>query len=85
MAVAGQVYFGTEVAQSGQCLTNDCTTGVRSPAEAKNIFSSLRVQITSKAHPVFRLMGSGGKARLGRDADHSPPSTMSRSYFWEVG
>jgi hypothetical protein len=40
--------------------------------------SSLCVQTGSEAHPASCTMGtggpfSGGKARQGRDADHSPP------------
>jgi hypothetical protein len=68
------------VAQSVQCLTTDWTTGVQSPAEAKDISSSLCVQTGSGAHPASCTMGSGGpfpgdKARPGLDADHSPPSS----------
>jgi hypothetical protein len=58
---------------------DDWTTGVRSPAEAKDFSSSLCVQTGSGAHPASCRMGTGGpfpggKARPGRDADHSPPS-----------
>jgi hypothetical protein len=54
--------------------------GVRSPAEAKDFSSSLCVQTGSEAHPACCTMGTGcpfpgGKARSGRDADHSPPSS----------
>jgi hypothetical protein len=54
--------------------------GVRSPAGAKDFFSSLCVQTGSGAHPASCTMGTGGpfpggKARPGRDADHSPPSS----------
>jgi hypothetical protein len=68
---------------------DDRAIGVRSPAEAKDFSSSLCVQIGSGAHPASCPMGtggpfSGGKARPGRDADHSPPllprSWMSGSY-----
>jgi hypothetical protein len=31
--------------------------------------------LCSGAHPASYTMGTGGKARPGRDADHSPPST----------
>jgi hypothetical protein len=53
---------------------------VRPPAEAKDFSSILRVQTGSGAHPASCTMGtgrhfSGGKAKLGRDADHSPPSS----------
>jgi hypothetical protein len=58
---------------------DDRAIGVRSPAGAKDFSSSLFVQTGSGAHPASRTMGtggpfSGGKARLGRDADHSPSS-----------
>jgi hypothetical protein len=53
---------------------------VRSPAGEKDFSSSLCVQTGSGAHPAFCTMGTGGpfpegKARPGRDADHSPPSS----------
>jgi hypothetical protein len=55
------------LAQSVQCLTTDWTAGVRSPTG-------------SGAHPASCTVGTGGsfpggKARPGRDADHSPPSS----------
>jgi hypothetical protein len=58
----------------------DREIGVRSPAEAKDFSSILRVQTGSGAHPASCPMGTGGpfpegKARPGRDADHSPPSS----------
>jgi hypothetical protein len=64
------------VAQSVLCLTTDWTTGVRYPTEA----SSLCVQTGYGAHPASCPMGTGGlfpgdKARPGRDADYSPPSS----------
>jgi hypothetical protein len=51
--------------------------GVRSPAGAKDFSSVLCVQTGSEAHPASCTMGTGGpfvegKARPGRDADHSP-------------
>jgi hypothetical protein len=51
----------------------------RSPVGAKDFSSSLCVHTGSEAHPAFCTMGTGGpfpggKARPGRDADHSPPS-----------
>jgi hypothetical protein len=54
--------------------------GVRSPAGAKDFSSSLCVQTGSGAHPASCTMGTGGpfpggKARPGRDANHSPPSS----------
>jgi hypothetical protein len=68
------------VARSVQCLTTDWTAGVRSPTEAEYLSSNLCVQTGSGAHPACCTVGiggslSGGKARLGRDADHSPPSS----------
>jgi hypothetical protein len=59
---------------------DDRAIGVRSPAEAKDFSSSLCVQTGSGAHPASCTMGTGGpfpggKARPGRDADHSPPSS----------
>jgi hypothetical protein len=59
---------------------DDRAIGVLSPAGAKDFSSSLCVQTGSGAHPASCTMGtggpfSGGKARPGRDADHSPPSS----------
>jgi hypothetical protein len=53
---------------------------VRFPAEANDFSSSLCVQTGSGTHPASYTMGTGGpfpggKARPGRDADHSPPSS----------
>jgi hypothetical protein len=46
--------------------------------------SSLNVHTISDAHPAFYPMGTVGKLRSERDADHSshlvPRSRMSRSY-----
>jgi hypothetical protein len=58
----------------------DWTTGVRSLTETEDFSSSLCVQTGSGAHPASCPMGTGGpflegKARPGRDADHSPPSS----------
>jgi hypothetical protein len=54
---------------------------LRSPAEAQYFSSSLCVRTSSGAHPASYPMGTGGpfpsgKARPGRDADHSPPSSV---------
>jgi hypothetical protein len=59
---------------------DDRAIGVRSPAGAKDFSSSLCVQTGSGAHRAPCTTGtegpfSGGKARPGRDADHSPPSS----------
>jgi hypothetical protein len=58
---------------------DDRAIEVRSPAGTKDFSSSLCIQTGSGAHPASCPMGtggpfSGGKARPGRDADHSPPS-----------
>jgi hypothetical protein len=59
---------------------DDRAIGVRSPAEAKDLSSSLGVQTGSGAHPASCTMGTGGplpggKVRPVRDADHSPLSS----------
>jgi hypothetical protein len=59
---------------------DDRAIGVRLPAGAKDFSSILCVQTGSGAHPASCPMGTGGpfpggKARPGRDADHSPPSS----------
>jgi hypothetical protein len=59
----------------------DWTIEVRFPAGAKDFSSSLCVQTGSGAHPASCTMGTGGpfhggKARPGRDTDHSPPSSV---------
>jgi hypothetical protein len=71
-----QIYSktGAGVAQSLQSPITDWTTGVPSPAETKDFSSSLCVQTSSETQPASYPMGTGDKARLGRNADHSPPS-----------
>jgi hypothetical protein len=59
---------------------DDRAIGVRSQAGAKDFSSILCVQTGSVAHPGSCTIGTGGpfpggKARPGRDADHSPPSS----------
>jgi hypothetical protein len=59
---------------------DDRAIGVRSTAEAKDVCFILCVQTGSGAHPASCTMGTGVlspevKARPGRDADHSPPSS----------
>jgi hypothetical protein len=51
--------------------------------------SSSCVQTGSGAHPASCPMGTwgsfpGGKARSGREADHSPPSSAEVKYEWEL-
>jgi hypothetical protein len=60
-------------------MTADWNTGVRSLADSNDFSSNLYIQTCSEAHPASCTMGTGGpflggKARPGRDADHSPPS-----------
>jgi hypothetical protein len=74
--IGSRVSSGSIVSDYG---LDDRAIGVRSPAEAKD-FSSICVQTCSGAHPASCPMGTGGpfpgvKARPGRDADHSPPSS----------
>jgi hypothetical protein len=59
---------------------DDRVIEVRSPTGTEDFSSSPCVQTGSEAHPVSHPMGTGGpfpggKARPGRDADHSPPSS----------
>jgi hypothetical protein len=56
---------------------DDWAIGVRSPAGVEDFSFSLCVQTGSGAHPASCKMDTGGpfpggKARPGRDADHSP-------------
>jgi hypothetical protein len=48
----------------------------RSSAWAKEFSSSLCIQTGSGAHPASCRMSTGGKARPGRDADQSHPSSV---------
>jgi hypothetical protein len=64
---------------------NDRAIEVRSPTEAEDFSSSPCIQTGSRAHPASCTMGTGGpfpgsKARPGRDADHSPPSSAEVKY-----
>jgi hypothetical protein len=59
---------------------DDRAIEVRSLAEAKGFSSSLCVQTSSGAHPASCMLSTGGlfpraKALLGRDTEHSPPSS----------
>jgi hypothetical protein len=61
------------------CELDDRAIEVQSPAEAGEFSSNLCVQTGSGANPASCPMGTGGpfpggKARQGRDADHSTPS-----------
>jgi hypothetical protein len=59
---------------------DDRVIKVRSPTRAEDFSSNPCVQTGSGAHPASYPMGTGGpfpggKAQLGRDADHSLPSS----------
>jgi hypothetical protein len=59
---------------------DDRAIEVQSPAEARDFFFSLCAQTGSGAHPASCPTGTGGsfpggKARPGRDADNSLPSS----------
>jgi hypothetical protein len=64
---------------------DDRAIGVRSLAGAKDFSYGFFVQTGSGAHPASCTMDTGGpfpgaKARQGRDADHSPPSSAEVEY-----
>jgi hypothetical protein len=67
-----RVSSGSTVSDYG---LDDRAIGVRSLAGAKDFPSNLCIQTGSEAHPASSPMGTGGKSRSGRDADHSPPSS----------
>jgi hypothetical protein len=57
---------------------DDRAIEVQPPAQARGFLSNICVQTGSGAHLASCTMGTGGpfpggKARPGRDADHSPP------------
>jgi hypothetical protein len=59
---------------------DDRVIEVRTPTGAEDFSSSLCVQTGSEAYPASYPVGTGGtfprgKARPGRDADHSSPSS----------
>jgi hypothetical protein len=59
---------------------DDRAIEIRSLTGAEDFSSSPCIQTDSGAHPASYPMGTGGsfpggKARLGRDTDHSPPSS----------
>jgi hypothetical protein len=59
---------------------DDRAIEVRSPTGSEDFSSSPYVQTGSGAHPASYPMGTGGKARPGRDADHSPLSSAEVKY-----
>jgi hypothetical protein len=58
--------------------------GVQSPTGAEDFSSSPCVQTGSGVQPASYAMGTGGKARPGRDADHSPPSSAKVKHEQEL-
>jgi hypothetical protein len=78
---------GTLVSIVSNYGLDDRAIEVRSPSEAEDFSSSLCVQTGSEAHPAPCTMGTGdpfpgGKARSGRDADHSPLSSAEVVNEW---
>jgi hypothetical protein len=72
--VVSRVSSGSIVSDYG---LDDRAIEVRSPAEAKDFFSSLCVQTGSGAHPASCPIGTGGpfpgaKSQPRRDADQTP-------------
>jgi hypothetical protein len=68
---------------------DDRAIGVRSPAGAKDFSFRLCVQTGSGAHLASCTIGTGGpfpggKARPGRDTDHSPPCSAEVEYEYEL-
>jgi hypothetical protein len=68
---------------------DDRSIEVRSRQRRRDFYSNLSVQTGSGAHPASCTMGTGGpfpggKARPGRDADHSPPSSAEVVNEWEL-
>jgi hypothetical protein len=71
---------GSSVSVVSEYGLDDWAIGVWCPTQAKDFSSILRVQSGSAAHPASYPMGTWspfpmGKARPGRDIDHSPPSS----------
>jgi hypothetical protein len=72
--------IGAAVARAVLCLTTDWKIGVRSPTGTEDFSSSPCIQTGSGAHPASYPVATRGpfpegKARPGRDTDHSPPSS----------
>jgi hypothetical protein len=70
---------GSSVSIASAYRLDDWAIEVRYQAETRHYSSNLCVQTGSGAHPASYPVGTGGpfaggKVRLGRDADHSPPS-----------
>jgi hypothetical protein len=90
ICVPYQILLGADLLSQNSVLTLDWTTGVRSPTEAKDFSSSLRVQSSSEAHPASYPMGTGGPfpgvkrgpgVTLTTHPHLVPRSRMSRSFI----
>jgi hypothetical protein len=71
---------GSSVSIVSDCDLDDRVIEFRSQQRRKDFSSNLCAQTRSGAHPASCTMGTGGpfpggKARQGREADHSPPSS----------
>jgi hypothetical protein len=80
-----KIDFGSSGSIVSDYGLDDRAIEVRSPSGAEDFSSSPCVQTGSGAHPASYPMGTGGsfpeaKARPGRDADHSPPSSAEVKY-----
>jgi hypothetical protein len=84
LVTCGRYFVSWSRGSSGSIVSDyeldNWAIGVRSPAGAKGFSSILCVQTGSGAHSASCTMGTvgpfpGDKARPGRDADHSPPSS----------
>jgi hypothetical protein len=70
---------------SSVSIVSDYALDDRGSIPDRGFFSSLCVQTGSSSHPASYPMGTGGrfpggKARPGRDADHSPTSSAEVKY-----
>jgi hypothetical protein len=75
-----ELWAGSSVSIVSGNVLDDRAIEVRFAAEEKDFSSSLCVQTSSGAHLAFLYNGyreffPGAKARPGRDADQSPPSS----------
>jgi hypothetical protein len=82
-------HCGSSVSVVSDYGLDDREIEVRSPTGAEDFSSSPCIQTGSGAHPASCPMGTGGpfpggKARPGRDANHSPPSSAEVKYEQEL-
>jgi hypothetical protein len=77
--------YGSSGSIVSDYVLDDQAIKVRSPTGAEDFSSSPCIHTSSGAHPASYPMGTGGpfpggKAWLGCDADHSPPSSAEVKY-----